>query len=65
MSTTPPAVPGAETSACAECGAPLRCGARLGKARCWCMELPPLPPDPALDGCLCEACLRRRLEARS
>jgi hypothetical protein len=57
---------GAEPSRCAECGAEVRCGARLGEARCWCDDLPALVPDPSLpDGaCLCEACLRRRLEAQ-
>jgi len=51
---------------CPECGAAVPCGARLGRERCWCMDHPPLEPDPALpaDACLCEACLRRRLAAR-
>jgi len=64
MSEARPSAPDAELSRCPECGEALRCGARLGEERCWCMELPPLPPEPALDGCLCERCLRRRLAAR-
>jgi len=58
--------PEADPSRCPECGAELRCGARLGEERCWCDDLPALAPDPSLpDGaCLCEACLRRRLAAQ-
>jgi hypothetical protein len=36
---------------------------KLGLPRCWCMDHPPLLPDPSLpdDACLCERCLRERL----
>jgi hypothetical protein len=50
--------------ACAECGQTFRCGFRAGDAHCWCAELPrrlPMPADPAA-GCLCAACLQRRLD---
>jgi len=52
---------------CPDCGAPVRCGLRLGEERCWCMAHPPLAPDPTLPegACLCEACLTRRLEAQA
>ncbi|MEJ2173521.1 MAG: hypothetical protein P8Y76_01020 [bacterium] len=35
---------------------------RSGADRCWCAELPPLDPVPALD-CLCPDCLRAALAA--
>jgi ribosomal protein L34E len=56
--------PPAESSRCARCGAPFRCGIDdIGG--CWCARLPPLPREAyAADaGCLCEACLRRALGA--
>jgi hypothetical protein len=50
--------------ACTECGQTFRCGFRAGDAQCWCAELPrrlPMPTDSA-SGCVCAACLQRRLE---
>jgi hypothetical protein len=55
------------TGACAQCGAPFRCGMEAGDAECWCASLPPLlslpaVPDPAAAAnCLCPACLKARL----
>ena len=42
----------------------VQCG-RDDPAGCWCARLPTLPPDryDAAAGCLCEACLRRMLDA--
>lgn len=57
--TRPPAA-----SRCPECGDPVRCGALLGEERCWCNDLPAVQPRVG-DGppaCLCERCLRRRIE---
>ncbi|MBW2312683.1 MAG: cysteine-rich CWC family protein, partial [Deltaproteobacteria bacterium] len=58
--------PEAGSPRCPECGAEVRCGARLGTERCWCTELPPVTPDSELPegACLCEACLKRRLAAQ-
>lgn len=52
-----------EPGSCPACGEPVRCGMKLREERCWCMDHPPLAPDPALpaDACLCERCLRERL----
>ena len=55
---------GSNRSRCSACGASFHCG-RDDPAGCWCARLPTLPPDryaTAAD-CLCEACLRRMLDA--
>jgi uncharacterized protein (TIGR00290 family) len=44
--------------ACARCGATFECGMKAGVERCWCADLPKVPIDPALAGCLCPRCLR-------
>jgi iron complex transport system substrate-binding protein len=48
---------------CPRCGANFSCGPQAGNARCWCDELPPLPPSaaPGAD-CLCPACLAKAVE---
>ena len=48
---------------CPECGAEFFCGPKSGSDRCWCDELPPLPPStaPGAD-CLCPACLAKAVE---
>jgi hypothetical protein len=53
-----------EPSLCPECGDPVRCGALLGKERCWCNDLPAVEPrvGSGQPACLCERCLRRRIE---
>lgn len=48
---------------CPRCGKRFVCGAEAGAARCWCAELPPLPVDPSIAGCLCPACLAERSRA--
>ena len=48
---------------CGECGQAFVCGLLAGTP-CWCAALPPLPKPAAGEGCLCRACLARRL-ARS
>ncbi|TXG78845.1 MAG: hypothetical protein E6R11_04070 [Rhodocyclaceae bacterium] len=50
---------------CASCGARFRCGALAGDGGCWCQALPALPPLPGLEGCLCPACLKARVDAVS
>ncbi len=56
----------AQLPRCPECGAEVRCGMKLGEERCWCMEHPPLAPDPSLPegACLCRDCLVRRLRSQ-
>jgi uncharacterized protein (TIGR00290 family) len=44
--------------ACARCGAAFECGMEAGVERCWCADLPPVPIDASLAGCLCPRCLR-------
>jgi len=44
--------------ACARCGATFECGMKAGVERCWCADVPQVPIDPALAGCLCPRCLR-------
>jgi hypothetical protein len=48
---------------CPECSAEFFCGPKSGDDRCWCDELPPLPPStaPGAD-CLCPACLAKAVE---
>ena len=46
--------------ACPRCGAVFVCGMDAGKPRCWCADLPPLPVDATVAGCLCPACLAQR-----
>ncbi len=45
---------------CPRCGAAFVCGMDAGKPRCWCADLPPLPVDPDIPGCLCPDCLAER-----
>lgn len=53
-----PGKPGALAGeTCSRCGATFECGMKAGAERCWCAELPPLAPDPALGSCLCPRCL--------
>ena len=49
------------TKTCPSCGAPFLCGPRPETGRCWCDELPALPPvsAPGSD-CLCPGCLTQR-----
>jgi hypothetical protein len=49
-------------SGCPECGALFHCGL-ADPGGCWCARLPALEPDryDAAGGCLCEACLLKRL----
>jgi len=51
------------TKACSECGGNFICGPKPGASRCWCDELPALPPStkPGAD-CLCPACLAKAVE---
>jgi hypothetical protein len=59
-------------SQCPDCGIEFKCGVEQSgdDAPCWCMQLPPLPMNGAVktngtaktDGCLCSACLQRRIE---
>lgn len=51
--------------ACARCGATFECGMTAGAARCWCADVPRVPIDPTLAGCLCPRCLRELAEARA
>jgi len=49
---------------CSQCGAPFECTQAPG---CWCADLPhtlPVPTDPA-KGCLCHACLGKKLGLQS
>jgi iron complex transport system substrate-binding protein len=48
---------------CQKCGAKFSCGPEPGRERCWCDDLPPLPPG-ALENsdCLCPACLAKAVE---
>jgi uncharacterized protein (TIGR00290 family) len=50
--------------ACARCGATFECGMKAGVERCWCADLPTVPIDPALAGCLCPRCLQDLVGAR-
>lgn len=53
----------ARVKTCPECGAEFTCGPATGKARCWCDDLPPLPPSFAPEAsCLCPACLAKAVE---
>jgi hypothetical protein len=45
---------------CAQCGAAMTCQPEGG---CWCAELPPIPIPSDAKGCLCEKCLRAKIEA--
>src|SRR5687767_368965 len=45
---------------CSVCGAGFVCGAETG-TKCWCNDLPPLPPIPGQD-CLCPRCLKAEIE---
>ncbi|HEY5789692.1 MAG TPA: cysteine-rich CWC family protein [Gammaproteobacteria bacterium] len=60
---SPEANPQQANARCAECGAPFRCGSD-DAAPCWCArDFPAVLPLPATGaGCLCPACLRRRLD---
>jgi hypothetical protein len=50
-------------SRCSACGTEFHCG-RADAEGCWCSRLPALQGGyDASAGCLCEACLRDRLEA--
>ena len=52
------------THACPQCGEPVACGNVNGCETCWCANLPkmmPMPDDPDTQ-CLCEKCLRERIE---
>jgi uncharacterized protein (TIGR00290 family) len=51
--------------ACARCGATFECGMKAGVERCWCSDVPPVPIDAALAGCLCPRCLRMLGGARA
>jgi ribosomal protein L34E len=58
----------ASDTPCAECGSPLRCGAARGDESCWCDALPKVQPrvEPGrAPACLCERCLRRRIESEA
>ncbi|MBI4756399.1 MAG: cysteine-rich CWC family protein [Betaproteobacteria bacterium] len=50
--------PQGATGTCPRCARPFACGARAGLARCWCMDLPPLPVTDPAHGCYCPDCLR-------
>lgn len=46
---------------CPDCGVPVACG-RDDPGGCWCADRPPLPAElRSAGGCLCPACLERRL----
>jgi hypothetical protein len=49
---------------CAQCNAPMTC---QPEGDCWCAELPHVIPMPAADtqstGCLCRACLLKKIKA--
>ncbi|MBI4984534.1 MAG: cysteine-rich CWC family protein [Rhodocyclales bacterium] len=46
-------------STCPRCGAKFVCGLLAGAKKCWCAELPHLPPpDPERKACYCPACLK-------
>jgi hypothetical protein len=48
---------------CSKCGAKFSCGPEPGKSRCWCDELPPVPPGALRNSdCLCPACLAKAVE---
>ena len=51
----------ARMKTCSSCGANFFCGPQAGQARCWCDDLPPLPPVVGAD-CLCPACLGKAVE---
>jgi uncharacterized protein (TIGR00290 family) len=51
--------------ACARCGATFECGMKAGVEHCWCADLPRVPIDPALAGCLCPRCLRALAGAKA
>jgi hypothetical protein len=37
---------------------------KAGVERCWCADLPPVPIDATLAGCLCPRCLAELVRAR-
>jgi hypothetical protein len=45
---------------CAKCGSDFRCGNLAQDSKCWCMDLPPIPPEAlaSYQGCLCPDCLK-------
>jgi prepilin-type N-terminal cleavage/methylation domain-containing protein/prepilin-type processing-associated H-X9-DG protein len=54
----------ARTKVCQVCGATFLCGPKPDTGRCWCDELPSLPPGaaPGAD-CLCPGCLEKAVAA--
>ena len=48
---------------CSVCGSAFMCGAGTNQ-KCWCDELPPLPPVPGQD-CLCPKCLAEAIQKRA
>lgn len=50
---------------CSRCGKGFQCGMAAGLARCWCAELPAIPPPLGEgSGCLCPDCLRAAVEGK-
>jgi len=45
---------------CAQCGAAMTCQPEGG---CWCAELPHVPMPADSEACLCQNCLRAKIEA--
>ncbi|MBL8382080.1 MAG: cysteine-rich CWC family protein [Burkholderiales bacterium] len=61
--SAPSTAAGVRIARCARCAAAFGCGVDAD-APCWCAQLPRLERiDPAIDSCLCPACLHEALSA--
>jgi prepilin-type N-terminal cleavage/methylation domain-containing protein/prepilin-type processing-associated H-X9-DG protein len=49
-----------KTKTCEICGSEFSCNANGVHGKCWCEDLPPLPPVPGRD-CLCPECLKNAI----